>query len=369
VARQSTLRILHLIYEQGRPEGPEVATATALHARRVGDREVQVWAPKEIRAIPEVVNRAREGGVFHRGPHSALALRGHILRERIDVVHCHDSRAAITMGFLEFTGHMPPVILSVYRPLAAPTPGRPILEGVRRLGLWALKRSVDAVVVPSTFARGVVLSQGAFDDANVWKVTYGASQRPAGTTEGEDGVEVGVLLLPVENARAQRRTAYYYFLQAAQIVLRQTGPARFLIVCPRGDRSYVDSMAARFSIRDEVTVLGESDFPACLGRCGVAVLPTGDFQGVRPLVLALASGMAVVGPDLRGVREFIRPEETGLLVRPSDSQALADALRRLVSSDSARRAVSTAGRAAAKRHFSPARMARELSALYARLAD
>jgi len=361
-------KVLHLIFEPDRPQAVESAAATALYAGEF-DKPlvVEAWAPKTVRPLLHLANRAREAGVVHRGPHAALALRSFLLRQHTSVVHCHDVRSLLTMGMLKPTGRMPPVVFSVYGPLCEPAPGRPLYEVARRTLLRMIRSSADAVIASSTFARGVITSQGAFDPGKVWKVNYGVlpdfqavSATQAGGTE--------TLLLPVDMARAQRRNAYYYFLQAAQIVLRQVRRARFTLVCGPGERGYAGEMAVRFGLSDAVGIDSPDDFPGNLTDAAIAVLPTGDFQGIRPLLLAMAAGKAVVAPDLRGVREFIEQEETGLLVKPSDSQALAEALARLASSATARKKLAEAARLAVRRDFSARKIARGLYAVYSAIA-
>jgi glycosyltransferase involved in cell wall biosynthesis len=65
-------------------------------------------------------------------------------------------------------------------------------------------------------------------------------------------------------------------------------------------------------------------------HCDILALPT--FGDTIPLVLseAGAAGMAAVATNIAGIPEVVRPGETGLLVPPGDSAALATALRQLV---------------------------------------
>lgn len=360
-------KVLHLIFEPDRLQAVESAAATALYAGEF-DKPliVRSWAPKTVRHLPHLANKAREAGVAHRGPHAALELRSFLLRQRTSVVHCHDVRSLVTMGMLKRTGRMPPVVYSVYSPLWQPAPGRPLHELARKTLLRMTRASADAVTAPSTFARGVIISQGAFDPGKVWKVNYGVLPDFQAASPQTSGTEA--LLLPVDMARARRRTGYYYFLQAAQIVMRQVRHARFALVCEPDERGYVGEMAARFGLSDAVRTDSPDDFPGNVADASIAVLPTGDFQGIRPLLLAMAAGKAVVAPDLRGVREFLEQEETGLLVKPSDSQALAEALARLASSATARHKLAKSALLAVRRDFSARKIARSLYAVYSAIA-
>jgi len=356
-------KVLHLIFEPDRPEAVECAAATGLYADEFDEPlAVAAWAPKSVGPLGNLPNRAREAGVFHRGPRAALDLRSSLLRERINVVHCHDARSLVTMWILKGTGRMPPVVFSVYCPLEGAGPGRPIQHAARKVLLRTMRAGADAVVVPSTFAGGVVASQGAFERGRLWKVSYGVLPEMIAQGAGVDRSEA--LLLPVETSGGRRRGTYQYFLQAAQVVTRQVSGARFVVIAPPAAAGFVEETAARFGLGDSVRIDPPDAFPGNLADTSIAVLPTGDFQGIRPLLLAMAAGKAVVAPDLRGVREFVEEEETGILVRPGDSQALAEALARLASSATARGKIARSALDAVRRDFPARKTARGLYAVY-----
>jgi len=67
---------------------------------------------------------------------------------------------------------------------------------------------------------------------------------------------------------------------------------------------------------------------------------------------AMAAGIAVVGTTVGGIPECVVPGETGLLVPPRDSGALAGALIGLLGDSARRRAFGAAGRRRAIEHFS-----------------
>ena len=64
--------------------------------------------------------------------------------------------------------------------------------------------------------------------------------------------------------------------------------------------------------------------------CDIFALPT--FGDILPMVLseAGAAGLAIVSTNIAGIPEIVRPEDTGLLVSPGDTDALKQALQRLI---------------------------------------
>lgn len=359
------LKVLHLIYEPGHAEAAETVGALAEIAREdPGQLVIEAWAPKSGQPLPHTVNVARESGVYHRGLRASLCLRTYILKQAVNLVHCHDMRSVYAMGALKVARGMPPVVLSLYKPLPPPEPGRPALDALRRGNAVILRSVVDAVLVPSISVKSLVLSHGGFDPARVHKVTICVKVEEGHEGSSQSRPGACIMLLPVEAPPGKARAGFYYFLQAAQVLSREHPKVRFLVVCSLGEADYVEAMAARFGIRDRVSALPAEGFPTSLSRCSIAVVPAGDQEAYRPLLLALARARAVVAPDFRGVREFITPDETGILVRPADSQALASALGRLVVSASARKRLGKAAAEVAADRFTRRRMAGDVLAAY-----
>jgi glycosyltransferase involved in cell wall biosynthesis len=78
----------------------------------------------------------------------------------------------------------------------------------------------------------------------------------------------------------------------------------------------------------------------------------GDRDGI-PVVLmeAMACGLPVVSGDLPAVRELVEDGRTGLLVRPDDPSAVAEALARLAADPGLRASLGSAGRAHVREEF------------------
>ena len=88
------------------------------------------------------------------------------------------------------------------------------------------------------------------------------------------------------------------------------------------------------NLEGRVEFLGEiRDVPALLVELDVFVLPTWDQGRMEGCPVALlegmASGRACVATDIPGSRDIVVPGKSGMLVRPRDAAALADALGRL----------------------------------------
>ncbi len=101
----------------------------------------------------------------------------------------------------------------------------------------------------------------------------------------------------------------------------------------------------------------------------IAVVPSRGGEGLpRSLLEAAACGRAVVVTDVPGCRRFVRDGVEGYVVRPSDAQALAEALETLLLS---REQCAAMGQRAQRRvldGFTEAAVERDVSAAYAAMA-
>jgi glycosyltransferase involved in cell wall biosynthesis len=71
--------------------------------------------------------------------------------------------------------------------------------------------------------------------------------------------------------------------------------------------------------------------PPFFGGARVAVLPSRVNEGLgMVLVEAGLAKCALIGTDVGGIRDIVRPDRTGILVPPNDPEALAEALRALL---------------------------------------
>ena len=131
----------------------------------------------------------------------------------------------------------------------------------------------------------------------------------------------------------------------------QVGTPRndILLVAGEGDlREQYEARARGLGIADRVRFMGriaDDDLPDLYRAADVLVLPSIDRSEAfgKVLLEAQACGLPVIASNLPGVRTTLKSGETGLLVPPNDSTALADAIRSVLD-DPARTA--SMGRAA-----------------------
>jgi glycosyltransferase involved in cell wall biosynthesis len=108
---------------------------------------------------------------------------------------------------------------------------------------------------------------------------------------------------------------------------------------------------------ERLRLLGyRTDVAAILAAADIFVLPS-HFEGLPMSVIeAMLTGLPVVATNIRGPREQIVPEVTGLLVPPATVDPLAEALCRLVADPEMRAAMGAAGRARALELYDEAKV-------------
>jgi glycosyltransferase involved in cell wall biosynthesis len=108
---------------------------------------------------------------------------------------------------------------------------------------------------------------------------------------------------------------------------------------------------------DRLHLLGyRTDVAAILAAADIFVLPS-RFEGLPMSVIeAMLAGLPVVATDIRGPREQVVPEVTGLLVPPGSVHRLAEALNVLTQDPQARAAMGAAGRARALELYDEAKV-------------
>ncbi|MEJ5330450.1 MAG: glycosyltransferase family 4 protein [Desulfobaccales bacterium] len=125
---------------------------------------------------------------------------------------------------------------------------------------------------------------------------------------------------------------HLYLLEALHLLRGQGYDLALMIVGEGPYRPVIEEKIRELGLSAWVRLLGhQEDVPAWLALMDAFVLASYAHEGVpQALLQALAMARPVVATRIGGIPEVIREGETGLLVPPKESQALAQALARVM---------------------------------------
>jgi len=180
------------------------------------------------------------------------------------------------------------------------------------------------------------------------------------------GIDEAPLLLTV--ARLVPHKGQDIVIQALAKLSQAQPDARYLIVGDGSDAPRLRALASALGVGERVILAGPlsdhdvveayatADVYAGLSRVDNGINVEG--FGIS-FVEASASGTPCVAGDSGGVRSAVRDGETGFVVSPSDVDAVASAIGRLLSDGALRRRMGVVGRTAVETHYNWDRVARE----------
>ena len=187
-------------------------------------------------------------------------------------------------------------------------------------------------------------------------------QEPKDTSAGVNGGVIGFV------GRLTDQKGVEYLLRAVPDVLARFPGTKFVIVGDGPERGRLERLAGELQVTAAVDFAGYQASPVShIQAMDVVAIPS--IYDPFPLVTleVMALGRPVVGSAVGGIPEAVEEGRTGLLVPPREPGALAAALVKLLDSPELRRDMGVAGRARARRLFSPEVITAEYAALYRRL--
>jgi len=159
-------------------------------------------------------------------------------------------------------------------------------------------------------------------------------------------------------------------LRAIRLLVDQGVSVKLHIVGDGESRPDIERLIGELDIAESVTLLGEQRGGALLHLNFDISLSTSDSEGSPNSVLeAMAAGRPVVATDVGGTRDLIRPAVDGVLVPAGSPEAIAAALRDLISNQDLLRRLGASGRDRAIREYSPAAIQTALMHLYRRVSS
>jgi glycosyltransferase involved in cell wall biosynthesis len=300
------------------------------------------------------------------------AIRAAITEFRPDVVHTHSAKGGLLGRQAAWTERIPAVVHTVHGAPFHPYQSVLAQAFFRRCERWAAGRCHRMISVA--------------DAMTDLMVAAGVAPRDKFTTI-YSGMDVEPLLRVGEHRQAMRqrfgfldehvvigKIARLFHLKghddlitAAAIVTRQHPELRFLLIGDGILRQPLQARIAELGLSEKFVFAGlvaPSEVPPLIGAID-ALVHTSYREGLaRALPQALIAARPVISYDVDGAREVTITGQTGILVPPRDTQALAAALGELAGSAERRQAMGREGQRRFTDQFRHQTMTRRIRELY-----
>jgi glycosyltransferase involved in cell wall biosynthesis len=298
-------------------------------------------------------------------PGLTAQVRRLIREESVDIVHFNESRSLLLLIWGALAARKP-VVLHLRGGIGVlPTPMRLVVQMLPRR-IIAVGRGLLDELAPPFRRKG--------------RAVYCSARLPDDVDAPENG-RCTVLTL----ASFDPFKGYHHLAEAAALVNQALGPRRPRFVWLGGTvderyESFVRTRVQELGL-DNIEIRGwQSNVEPFMRDADLVVMATvsreileldgekvivQSSEGVpRALIEAMAYGKATVGTRAGCIDEAVEDGITGLLVAPSNPEALADAIVQLVNSPERRRAMGEAGRARVATRFTRESMVAGVSAVY-----
>ena len=325
-----------------------------LAARNIPLTEYQVSSFRSPKTIAEQARLAR-----------------HIRRERVQIVHAYN--------FYGNVFAIPPSRLVAPVTIASIRDRAPYLTPMQKRVQRFACQFADCILTNATAVKDWLIDEG-FDGSKITVIPNGvdltrfddAPPREALRRElrlADDAPLVGVV------SRLTKLKGLENFIEAAALLRRQFPQARFLVIGETSpmNREYLPELqryAEECGVAERVIFTGiRSDVPAILASLDVSVMPSLNEALSNVLLESMAAGAPTVATRVGGTPEALADGESGLLVKPGDSRALADAIAKLLTDRTLAASLGHAARARIADCYSVRRMVRATEDVYLELLE
>jgi glycosyltransferase involved in cell wall biosynthesis len=235
--------------------------------------------------------------------------------------------------------------------------------------LWRM--TSGGIAISQAIARFCIDVEGARPD-KIMTVYYGMTLHEQDRNDArrarlsERNLPNDALLVGMVCRLIDQKGVVYGLRAFAQVAPRF--PNAYLLIAGDGSRrSALETEARTLGIADRVQFLGwQKDTSALLASLDILLMPS-LWEGFGLVMLeAMAQSVPIIGSAVSAIPEVVLSGETGLLVPPRDTAALAAALEQLFQDSALRRHMGMMGQDRLETSFSVERMAADTLAVYNR---
>ena len=289
------------------------------------------------------------------------------------IIHSHNRREDLAAALVARRGAV--AITTIHDRINMDQSGRRVRSLNARIYNRLLARRFARIITVSDATRRDVIAETRADPDKVVHVTNGVDLarfgRAIATHEArkrlalaQDALVVGIVAR-VRGTNIGKKGHRHLFEAFGRIA--GEFPSAILVVVgeDQAARAYLSQIATDAGISNRVTFFGyRNDVVETICAFDILAVPS-LFEGLpRALMDAMGLGKCVVASAVDGIAEIVTHDESGLLVPPSDSAALAVQLRRALSDEALRRRLAATAKSVVFERYSASRMAEKTAAVY-----
>jgi glycosyltransferase involved in cell wall biosynthesis len=295
-------------------------------------------------------------------------------KERFDLVHTHSSKAGIIGRVAAKLAGVPVVVHTVHGFPFHDFNGSLQNRFYEMLERFAAKMT-DHLICVSEKDRIKALQEGLMSEDDITTIPPGIDLRKYDLNVRANLKEKEFQFAPSDQvvgmiARLDKQKAPKDFVLAAERVLSQLKQVKFILVGDGELWPFVTELVKAKNLSSNFVLAGSrTDIPELLASMDIYVLPS-LWEGLSiSLLEAMAMGKAVVATDIPGTREVVDNGVNGVLVPPSNPEALGNAILSLLRDPQRARAMGRAARKLVEQEFGVKNMTMKTRGLYRRMIE
>lgn len=166
-------------------------------------------------------------------------------------------------------------------------------------------------------------------------------------------------------ARLSDVKGHSYLIEAMAEVFKRFNQASLIIAGDGPMKKRLLAQVKNLGLEEKIIFLSaDADRFQVLAASDVFVLPSLKEGLGLALMEAMACGLAVIGSDVGGIKTLIQDNENGLLVRPADSDCLAEAIIKLLADSQLRQALGEKAKSFIEQNFPAEKMVEQTERVY-----
>ena len=248
--------------------------------------------------------------------------------QKVDIIHCQTHKTTIYGTLAAIMAHTPVVLSHVH--------GLNRSRGLRRklVNLLLFRRVNRIIPVADKVKDDVLRSNWLLPEDKLFVLENSVDyERFANVPAGRQEIrtELGLPLNAFVYGTIARFGPYKghnFLIEAFKKVKGRLSSAHLLLVGEGPLKEQLKGNVAVTGLCQSIYFLGyRNDIPRLLGALDCFVLPSIGSEGMPRVILeAMATGVPCIATDVGGNSEIINSKDVGVLVRPNDSSALAEAM-------------------------------------------